>query len=1579
MEWREQSTVSCDEGFLEAQRWIEAVTKKTFGSNNFRSALENGVLLCDLINRIQPGIIQRVNRLSTPIAGLENINVFLKACSKLGLKEAQLFHPGDLQDLSTRVTVKRQETSRRLKNVLITLYWLGRKAQSDPSYDGPYLNLKAFEGLLGIALSKALEKSSSHRSRSSSVRDSGFGDSWYSEREELFSPRGRGGGHRREDSLDSLDSLGSRPHSISSDATLKGSSEGCSSDAEAESIFRMSDKDPLSYRRSLTVQPRTTSQFNQFLPTKDKTSGYVPAPLRKKRAERNEDNRRSWANPVYTEEDGTFSRRLLCLRETRAVAGAQGNGRVSQSSTPAALQWAYEYESGSDSDTDRPDPDLVHDDLASRRFHSSSPAPPTNFALPINPLEAGGVMGGGRGMTWPKVPMSASTPPLQAATCLSSSGSRNSSGAQQAPHHSSVRQEHQRPPSASSPLRQMYDNSDDSDADSDEVGYADPVQDDLYARKVGLSPLHAANAPHDKFLPKFWTPEEEVHIHKIKLGSQRRPWYKKIQGFSRKKSGSSSEDSECDISPWLSSAPSPSAPSPSHSHTPEGSAYASRPAGPRSIKLLDCDNTGALHTPPHTTPQTPSQQPLRLVRPPLVFSRMDPTSGPRLVKCESHPLLGRQDPLEPPEPYDGWDNLDPDLENDDMFARRTQAFHSNTNLAMMKTRVYGSLSPDHPYSSVPEFSIVTQPQPPGTAKTEVRLPDVELDDVVYRKTHPQQASERQRPLSEDHFTPMAIPEPWALPPSIQARLLCPPCPLTQEAHRDSPNQDQREEPPKTDDMLLRKLGLGSGMGRIQGQGSLGGPRSNQVCPSLPTSCSEGDLQKMQSIREASQLRYKKKLMVERLAFLLPRKRDSSDGSKSMSDILADPSIIREVRYEELQKLREKVQETDDQWQDDLTKWKNRRKSVNSDIVKKKEEREQIEQITFGSDRRAKTLKDRQTERKRTSIGSRLSSLSSLDQDVFEDPAPVPAPRTFPTRSYTIDVPYSSPTSSPEPPLRKERARTATSATIRAASPPSAEDVDIVHNLVDLSTTTSSSSSSSSSRSSSQRPVFNSYSSSLVPTERSTSPALRRSTSPTPLERNSSPVLKRSVSPAPTPAERSTSSAKTEWTSTTTSTSTLSSTSKVPEPSRPWASNLAESEAPSFGSSYKKPQFNSMEPKPPVVSQVSASLPRSYQRSDSARIASVVAPRPFGTQSTRLASLPRAYTMDYSYKSVKGETDTKNSAMPTRYSQFMTAAEKAGSPSSSAQSSNGEEEEEERSITPALSVSPVPPQVNAPAKPSPPKENTQGSYSDMRISLNQKPNSSRDFGFQADWDSTGAHITSIQPGSSAEMCQLLVGDEVLAVNTHKVADMSYVQWKASLDEALQQGSLVMDVRRHGNTHWERDQPSLPFKTHKTINLTSMDPPMLLGAPDTNTIKSSLDFTSRIPKETTLTTKEVPTRPIVDMSSNGVNGGFRDQPGTLRNKDSEPMSLKNLKRRSEFFEQGGSESAIADLAVPSIGPPSNRWSWDPEEERRRQETWQKEQDRLLQVETGTEQSRLPEAVGQNICLNQMVCYIRLVGCC
>lgn len=94
--------------------------------------------------------------------------------------------------------------------------------------------------------------------------------------------------------------------------------------------------------------------------------------------------------------------------------------------------------------------------------------------------------------------------------------------------HGSVKVDHRRLVSTDSLFKEIYDDSEDED---DEVGYADPVQDDLYARKMGVKSQPAGNESHDKFLPKFWIPDEDVHIQKIKLGSQRRPWYKKMQGF----------------------------------------------------------------------------------------------------------------------------------------------------------------------------------------------------------------------------------------------------------------------------------------------------------------------------------------------------------------------------------------------------------------------------------------------------------------------------------------------------------------------------------------------------------------------------------------------------------------------------------------------------------------------------------------------------------------------------------------------------------------------------------------------------------------------------------------------------------------------------------------------------------------------------------------------------------------------------------------------------------------------------------------------------------------------------------------
>nr|XP_046261472.1 LIM and calponin homology domains-containing protein 1 isoform X3 [Scatophagus argus] len=279
--------------FQEAQKWIEAVTGRCFGDKDFRGGLENGILLCELLSSIKPGLVKKINRLPTPIAGLDNLSVFLRGCEELGLKGSQLFDPGDLQDTSTRPTAKGSDCSRKLKNVLITIYWLGRAANSCTSYNGPTLDLKEFEGLLSQMRKEAEEAESPKRS----IRDSGYIDCWDSERSDSLSPPR----HGREDSFDSLDSFGSRSRQTPSPDVLvaRGSSDGRGSDSESDGPphRKMPDvrKDDMSARRTSISEPRTAMPFNQYLPNKSNQSGYVPTPLRKKKNDKEEGGRKSWS------------------------------------------------------------------------------------------------------------------------------------------------------------------------------------------------------------------------------------------------------------------------------------------------------------------------------------------------------------------------------------------------------------------------------------------------------------------------------------------------------------------------------------------------------------------------------------------------------------------------------------------------------------------------------------------------------------------------------------------------------------------------------------------------------------------------------------------------------------------------------------------------------------------------------------------------------------------------------------------------------------------------------------------------------------------------------------------------------------------------------------------------------------------------------------------------------------------------------------------------------------------------------------------------------------------------------------
>ncbi|KAM5170753.1 calponin-1 [Mantella aurantiaca] len=79
----------------ELREWMDRTTGKNIG-NKFMESLKDGVILCELINKLQPGSVKKINESTQNWHQLENIGNFIKAITDYGVKQHDIFEANDL-------------------------------------------------------------------------------------------------------------------------------------------------------------------------------------------------------------------------------------------------------------------------------------------------------------------------------------------------------------------------------------------------------------------------------------------------------------------------------------------------------------------------------------------------------------------------------------------------------------------------------------------------------------------------------------------------------------------------------------------------------------------------------------------------------------------------------------------------------------------------------------------------------------------------------------------------------------------------------------------------------------------------------------------------------------------------------------------------------------------------------------------------------------------------------------------------------------------------------------------------------------------------------------------------------------------------------------------------------------------------------------------------------------------------------------------------------------------------------------------------------------------------------------------
>ncbi|GLV43638.1 uncharacterized protein CBL_07035 [Carabus blaptoides fortunei] len=114
----------------EVLNWISDVLGEPLPNGDYEDVLKNGIVLCNLINKIAPGSVKKIQSKGTNFQLMENIQRFQAAVKKYGVPEEEIFQTADLFE------------KRNIPQVTLCLYALARMTQKHPEYNGPAMGPK---------------------------------------------------------------------------------------------------------------------------------------------------------------------------------------------------------------------------------------------------------------------------------------------------------------------------------------------------------------------------------------------------------------------------------------------------------------------------------------------------------------------------------------------------------------------------------------------------------------------------------------------------------------------------------------------------------------------------------------------------------------------------------------------------------------------------------------------------------------------------------------------------------------------------------------------------------------------------------------------------------------------------------------------------------------------------------------------------------------------------------------------------------------------------------------------------------------------------------------------------------------------------------------------------------------------------------------------------------------------------------------------------------------------------------------------------------------------------------------------